>query len=72
MCVRELRTTEAPNVIVFYLAFISSLGALTGIMGQVRCLSQSVRYTVAQRKVSILLGAVPRAVACTFDERGDS
>lgn len=36
MCVRELRSTEAPNVIVFYLAFISSLGALTGIIGQVR------------------------------------
>jgi drug/metabolite transporter (DMT)-like permease len=34
MCVRELRSSEAPNVIVFYLAFISSLGALTGIIGQ--------------------------------------
>jgi hypothetical protein len=35
MCVRELRSSEAPNVIVFYLAFISSLGALTGVVGQV-------------------------------------
>lgn len=35
MCVRELRSSEAPNVIVFYLAFISSLGALTGVIGQV-------------------------------------
>lgn len=34
MCVRELRSSEAPNVIVFYLAFISSLGALTGVVGQ--------------------------------------
>ena len=36
MCVRELRSTEAPNVIVFYLAFISTLGALTGVVVQVR------------------------------------
>lgn len=35
MCVRELRSSEAPNVVVFYLAFISSLGALTGVVGQV-------------------------------------
>ena len=36
MCVRELRSSEVPNVIVFYLAFVSSLGALTGIIVQVR------------------------------------
>jgi hypothetical protein len=35
MCVRELRSTEAPNVIVFYLAIISTLGALTGVVVQV-------------------------------------
>ncbi len=35
MCVRELRSSEVPNVIVFYLAFVSSLGALTGIIVQV-------------------------------------
>lgn len=35
MCVRELRSTEAPNVVVFYLAFISSLGALIGTIVQV-------------------------------------
>ena len=39
MCVRELRSSEAPNVIVFYLAFISSLGALTGVIGQVQPLA---------------------------------
>ena len=38
MCVRELRSTEAPNVIVFYLAFISSLGALVGTTVQVSTL----------------------------------
>lgn len=35
MCVRELRSTEAPNVVVFYLAVISTLGALTGTVVQV-------------------------------------
>lgn len=34
MCVRELRSTEVPNVIVFYLAFISSIGAITGVVCQ--------------------------------------
>ena len=35
MCVRELRSTEVPNVVVFYLAFISALGALVGTVIQV-------------------------------------
>lgn len=34
MCVRELRSSEVPNVIVFYLAFISSLGAISGVICQ--------------------------------------
>ena len=46
MCVRELRSTEAPNVVVFYLALISSLGALTGTIVQVRTAATCARDQV--------------------------
>ena len=58
MCVRELRSTEAPNVIVFYLAIISTLGALTGVIIQARSLGDAGRIATTSL-ADLLVNAMP-------------
>lgn len=55
MCVRELRSTEVPNVVVFYLAFVSTLGALAGTIIQVRPPSQPSAHQLRMLHVAFVV-----------------